>query len=85
MAVMRVGSFAPALSCLLAAAALLAGCGSSDSTETSAATAESRPAPPKNAFPAADGRSLTEVLEGARPSELVVSQAPRPAGPVPQP
>jgi hypothetical protein len=72
---MRRGSIAPALSCLLAAGALLAGCGSSDSTDTSGATAENRPAPPKSAFPAPEGHSLKELLEEATPSELVVSQA----------
>src|SRR3954447_3863185 len=72
---MRPGPIATALACLLAAGTLLAGCGSSDSTGTSGAGAENSPAPPKSDFPAAEGRSLTEVLEAAGPSELVVSPA----------
>jgi hypothetical protein len=72
---MRLGPPIRALACLLALAALPAGCGSSDSTETSAPAAENRPAPPRGAFPATEGRSLTEVLEAATPSEFVVSQA----------
>ena len=70
---MRLGPITRAFACLLAAGALLAGCGSSDSTDTSGAAAENRPAPPKSDFPATEGRSLTEVLEAAGPSELVVS------------
>ncbi len=65
--------------CLLPAAALaLAGCGSgSDSTGAGPAVAESRPAPPKSEFPAAEGKTLAEVVESvhAHPSELVVSPA----------
>jgi hypothetical protein len=72
---MRLGSITPALACLLAAGALLAGCGSGDSTDTSGASVENRPAPPKSEFPATEGRSLTEVLDAAGPSELVVSPA----------
>jgi hypothetical protein len=72
---MRLGPLTCALSCLLAAGALLAGCGSSDTTDTSGASAENRPAPPKSDFPAAEGRSLTEVLKAAGPSEFVVSPA----------
>jgi hypothetical protein len=72
---MRLGPIAPALACLLAAGALLAGCGSSDSTGTSGGSPENRPAPPASDFPAPEGRSLTEVLEAADPSELVVSPA----------
>jgi hypothetical protein len=69
---------AVALACLPAFVAAMAGCGdsgSSDSTANSAA-AESRPAPPKNAFPSPEGRSLREVLKAAdAPTELVVSPA----------
>src|SRR5829696_8776560 len=72
---MRLRRITCAFACLLAAGALLGGCGSSDSTETSGAVAENRPAPPNSDFPAAEGRSLTEVLEAAGPSEFVVSPA----------
>jgi hypothetical protein len=66
--------------CLLAVAALVAGCGgdsgSSDSTSGAAGTAESRPAPPKSDFPSPEGRTLRELLKSAdSPSELVVSPA----------
>jgi hypothetical protein len=72
---MRLGPMTRALLCLLAACLLLAGCGAGDSTDSSGAKAENRPAPPASDFPAAEGRSLTEVLEAAGPSELVVSPA----------
>jgi hypothetical protein len=72
---MRLFQIACALACLLAAAALPAGCGSSDSTGTSGGSAENRPAPSASEFPAPEGRSLTEVLKAAGPSELVVSPA----------
>jgi hypothetical protein len=72
---MRPGPIVRALACLLAACLLLAGCGSGDSTDSSGAKAENRTAPPASDFPAAEGRSLTEVLEAAGPSELVVSPA----------
>jgi hypothetical protein len=73
---MRPGRFAPALACLLAAAAVLGGCGSGGSSTTaSSGTAESRPAPPKSDFPSAHGKTLEEVLESAHPSKLVVSPA----------
>jgi hypothetical protein len=69
----------PSLLCLLAAAALLAGCGGSedgDSTGSAAASAESRPAPPASRFPSAEGRTLRQVLKAADgPAELVVSPA----------
>ena len=46
---------------------LVAGCGSSDdSTTGSSGSAESRPAPPKSEFPAAEGSTLAEVLEADR-------------------
>jgi len=67
-----------AAACLLAGALLLAGCGSDDSDTASSGSSgpvESRPAPAKAEFPAADGRSLAEVLESAKPSELVISPA----------
>jgi len=73
---MRFGTFIRALACLLAAAVALGGCGSGGSTTTSSGAApKSRPAPPKSAFPSAEGKSLEEVLESAHPSELVVSPA----------
>ena len=63
--------------CLLAAMALATGCGGgSDSTTSSTDTAESRPAPPKSAFPSAAGKTLAEVLKSADgPAETVVSPA----------
>jgi len=66
--------------CLLIAAALVAGCGSgsdsTDSTSASGGKAESRPAPPKSAFPSPEGRTLRELLKAADgPAELVVSPA----------
>lgn len=62
---------------LAPAAIALAGCGGgSDSATGSSGSAESRPAPPKRAFPAATGKSLSQVLEAAdAPSNLVVSPA----------
>jgi hypothetical protein len=72
---MRIGRGSHAVACLLAAA-LLAGCGSSDSgTSASGGSIESRPAPPKADFPAAKGHSLVEVLETATPTRLVLSPA----------
>jgi hypothetical protein len=68
-----------ALACLVVAVPLLAGCGDDDSgssTSPSSAAPESRPAPPKRAFPSAAGKTLGEVLEAADgPSDLVVSPA----------
>jgi len=69
---------AAALVCLLAAGALLAGCGGGDdstaSTSEGDAVAKSQPAPPKSDFPIVAGRSLKEVVQTAdRPSELIVS------------
>lgn len=71
---------ATVVACLLAFAVPLAGCGggsdATDSSSSSPATAESRPAPPKSAFPSPEGRSLREVLKAADgPAELVVSPA----------
>lgn len=57
---------------------MLAGCGSSGSeaTSTGGETAESRPAPPKSAFPPVEGRTLRQVLQAADSrSELVVTPA----------
>jgi hypothetical protein len=75
MAPMRVAR-SVLLVCLLAAAALLAGCGGSQDSETTAgsgATAESRPAPPRSDFPEPQGRTLKELMQlGDRPAELQV-------------
>lgn len=76
---MRPRRLLAAPACLLALALLvLAGCGSDseDGGRSSSTSAESRPAPPKSAFPSAKGKTLAEVLEAAdAPSELVVSPA----------
>jgi hypothetical protein len=72
---MRPGPYIRASACLLAAGALLAGCGSGDSTTSSSGTVENRPAPAKSEFPKTEGRSLLEVLDPADPAELVVSPA----------
>jgi hypothetical protein len=77
---MRPPRLGPALPCLLAAAALIVGCGSgSDTTDGgggAAATARSRPAPPRSEFPSPEGRTLRQVLKAADgPSELVVAPA----------
>jgi len=74
---MRPGLTTRAVACLLAAACLLAGCGSggSDSTGSSGGTVANTPAPPKSDFPSPEGRSLQEVVKAANPSQLVVSPA----------
>jgi hypothetical protein len=65
-----------ALACALALGALLGGCGGSDSSTSSSAAATSRPAPPKSAFPATEGRTLGDILKASEGhSELVVSPA----------
>src|ERR1044072_8794839 len=66
-----------ALACLLAVALLAAGCGGgSDSSTASGDAASSRPAPPKSAFPKAEGRTLGEIVKSADShAELVVSPA----------
>jgi hypothetical protein len=71
----RHATSAPA--CLLAAAVLAAGCGGgSDSSTSSGETAANRPAPPKSAFPKAEGRTLKEIVKSADShAELVVSPA----------
>ncbi len=75
MAAMPLPRATSAFVCLLAAAALAAGCGSSDSS-TSSGTAASKPAPPKSEFPKAEGRTLGEIVKAADShSELVVSPA----------
>ncbi len=71
--------FTLAFACLLALALAAAGCGGgSDSDESTSGSdsVESRPAPPKSAFPSPEGRTLREVLKAAdAPAELVVSPA----------
>jgi len=68
-----------AFACLLASAALVAGCGGgSDSSTSSAGTAANVPAPPKSAFPKAEGRTLREIVKAADShAELVVAPAAR--------
>jgi hypothetical protein len=79
MAAMRAARLALACACLLAAAALLAACGDSGSTESSTAAskpAPSRPAPPKSAFPKPFGRTLEELIKLADArSELIFTPA----------
>jgi hypothetical protein len=69
-----------AFACLFASVGALAGCGSGGSTSSTGQAskpAKSRPAPPKSAFPAAEGKTLRQVLESAdRPAQMkVVPQA----------
>jgi hypothetical protein len=66
-----------AVPCLLAIAALIAGCGSdSDSSTSDSGTAASKSAPPKSAFPKTEGRTLRELVKSADShAELVVSPA----------
>jgi hypothetical protein len=77
---MRAPRLAPALLCLLVAGAWVAGCGEDSGPEEGQAAVlapgEILPAPPKSAFPAAQGRTLREVLKVADdPSELIVRPA----------
>jgi hypothetical protein len=66
---MRAPRLAPALLCLIAAGALVAGCGGDSGDEESTGgdlgAAESRPAPPKAEFPAVEGRTLRQLLKAA--------------------
>jgi hypothetical protein len=66
-----------AFACLLATAFLAAGCGGgSDPSTSTAGTAESKPAPPKSAFPKTEGRTLRELVKDQDShAELVVSPA----------
>lgn len=71
---------AAVFACLLVVAAFAAGCGSdsgsTDSTGGGNESAESRPAPPKSAFPSPEGRTLRELLKAADgPADVVVSPA----------
>jgi hypothetical protein len=76
---MRALRPAPVTLCLLAAAALLGGCGGdsgTDGSSTSAEAAAGRPAPPKTEFPSARGRTLRQVLKAADArAESVVAPA----------
>lgn len=77
---MRPPRLASALLSLLAAGALLAGCGgdseTGDSTASGGVTAQSRPAPPKSEFPSAENRTLRQVLKAADgPAELKITPA----------
>jgi hypothetical protein len=76
---MRAPRLAPALFCLLATGAVVAGCGSGsegDESTGAAEIAESRPAPPVSEFPSAKGRTLRQVLKAADGrTELVVAPA----------
>ncbi|HEY5941512.1 MAG TPA: hypothetical protein VIT89_01455 [Solirubrobacterales bacterium] len=77
---MRAPRLAPALLVLVAAGALIAGCGGDDgdgeSTATGAQTAPSLPAPPKSKFPSARNRTLRQVLKAAEePAEAVITPA----------
>jgi len=68
MAPMRAPRNALGLVCLLACGTVLvSGCGGGGNTEShvnkEAETGKSRPAPPKSAFPATQGRTLRELLE----------------------
>jgi hypothetical protein len=70
-----------ASTCLLAGIALLAGCGGGSGSTTTAGRpdggpAPSRPAPPKSAFPATEGKSLRQILQSAdRPAALKLEPA----------
>jgi hypothetical protein len=67
-----------AFACLLTAALLVAGCGGSSSSTGGGGGGggESQPAPPNSAFPAAEGRSLEEVLNLAdHPAKLGIEPA----------
>lgn len=80
MAPMRAPRLALALLCLFAASATAAGCGSDSDTGGSPSgdgdTATSRPAAPKSAFPAPEGRTLRQVLNAADgPAEAVLAPA----------
>lgn len=75
MSLRRVTS---ASACLLAAAALAAGCGGDSESDTTAtgATAADRPAPPTSAFPSAAGKTLGQLVKSADGhAEVVVSPA----------
>jgi hypothetical protein len=72
-----------AFACLFVLGALLAGCGGSDSTTGGGhgpEDAKSSPAPPKSAFPAPEGQTLRELVNGAdNPASLKIETAASPA------
>lgn len=77
---MRAPRIVPALLALLAAGALLGGCGgdseTGESTASGGETAPSRPAPPKSEFPSAQNRTLRQVLKAADgPAEVKITPA----------
>lgn len=77
---MRAPRLAPALLGLLAAGALIAGCGGDSETGESRASggeiSPSRPAPPPSEFPSARNRTLREVLKSAEgPAEAKITPA----------
>jgi hypothetical protein len=77
---MRAPRLAPALLSLLAAGALLGGCGGDSETGKPTAsgeeTAPSRPAPPKAGFPSVENRTLRQVLKSADgPTEVKITPA----------
>src|SRR5687768_15476124 len=62
--------------CLLAAVLAVGGCGDGGGGGSEGEEVTSRPAPPKSAFPAAEGKTLGEVIEEASgPADLVISPA----------
>jgi hypothetical protein len=65
----RASRIASAAACLLAAGLLTVGCGGGSDSSGSTAQAQekvpSSPAPEKSAFPATEGRSLSDVIKGA--------------------
>ena len=63
-----------ALACLLAVG-LIAGCGDDSNDSGSSPGAQSRPAPPKSAFPDPAGRSIADVVKLGKRAEVVVSPA----------
>jgi hypothetical protein len=78
---MRAPRYALGVFCLLACGALLvAGCGGgSDSgshVNPEAEAGKNRPAPPKSAFPATQGRTLKELLEGVAEVQPTVKIVP---------
>jgi hypothetical protein len=83
MAPMRAHRFAPGLVCLLACGSLvLAGCGGGSSSSShvnqSAESGKSRPAAPKSAFPATEGRSLEALVKDeskVQPSVKIIASA----------
>ncbi len=77
---MRAARIVSASACLIAASGLIAGCGGDSSTSGGgsgpAESAQSRPAPPKSAFPTPYGRTLKELIkETDARTELIVTPA----------